>query len=138
MATAVKVVDETTRGDRTGELTLEFLDERVTVREVIRSRVYQEVTEYNARIAAGAAGGGTDFRGLVQPTDAERTLNGYRLRTPRRISWEQQLERALKAFEANGFLLLVDDRQVTDLDEEVHLKHDSTVTFLKLVQLVGG
>ena len=139
MATAVKVVDETTRGDRTNELTLEFLDERVTVRELIRSRVYQEVTEYNARAASNIAKGGQGFfRGLVQPTDAEQTLNGYTLRVPRRISWESQLDRAIKAFAANGFLLLVDDRQVTDLDEVVHLRHDSTVTFLKLVQLVGG
>ena len=131
MATAVTVVDETTRGARTNELTLEFLDERVTVRELIRSRVYQEVTEYNAKQPGY-------FRGLVQPTDAEQTLNGYRLRRARRLDWEAQYERALKAFESNGILLLVDDRQVTDLDEVVDLRHDSTVTFLKLVPLVGG
>jgi hypothetical protein len=131
MATAVRVVDETTRGARTNELTLEFLDERVTVREVIRSRVYQEVTEYNAKQPGY-------FRGLVQPTGAEQTLNGYRLRAARRLSWEEQYARALKAFQSNGFLLLVDDRQVTELDEVVELRHNSTVTFLKLVPLVGG
>ena len=131
MVTMVKVVDETTRGERTNELTLEFLDERVTAREIIRSRVYQEVTEYNAKQ-------GGHFRGLVQPTDAEKTLNGYTLRTGRRIDWEQQLDRALKAFAANGFLLLVDDRQVTELEEEIRLRHDSTVSFLKLVPLIGG
>jgi hypothetical protein len=134
MATLVNVVDETTGGDCTNELTLELRDERVTVREIIRSRVYQEVAEYNARPAAQ----GGHFRGLVQPTDAEQTLNGYRLRSGRRIDWEQQFGRALKAFEGNGFLLLVDDRQVTELDEEVALRHDSTVSFLKLVPLVGG
>lgn len=134
MATVVRVVDETTRGDRTNELTLEFLDERVTVREIIRGRVYQEVTEYNAR-QAGQRG---YFRGLVQLTEAEQTLNGYRLRAARRIDWKQQVDHARKAFAANGLLLLVDDRQLTDLDEEVTLRHDSTVTFLKLVPLVGG
>ncbi len=130
---AVRVRDETTSGLTTNELTLHFLDERVTVRELIRGRVYQEVTEYNAR-ASG------HFRGLVQPTEAEVLLNGngYKLREGRRIDWEAQYEKAVRAFQGNGFLLLVDDRQVTELDEVVELRHDSTVSFLRLVPLVGG
>ncbi len=133
MPTTVTVRDETIPGRAADEfaLTLELLNERITVRELIRSRVYQEVRDYNARQPE-------HFRGLVEPTDAERTLNGYRLRARRQIDWEQQYRRALAAFEANGFLVLVDDRQVTDLDESVALRHDSTVTFLKLVPLVGG
>lgn len=131
MATTVTVRDETTLGETTGELTLEFLTERVTAREVIRSRVYQEVTEYNAR-QAGL------FRGLVQPRDAERTREGFRLRSSRRIDWAEQYESALAAFAGNGFLLLVDDRQVTDLDAEIELRHDTEVSFLRLVPLIGG
>ncbi len=131
MATAVTVRDETSLGETTGELTLEFLTERVTARELIRSRVYQEVTEYNAR-QAGL------FRGLVQPRDAERTREGFRLRTPRRIDWAEQYESAVASFARNGFLILVDDRQVTDLDAEIELRHDTDVSFLRLVPLVGG
>jgi len=127
----ITVYDETTSGGRTNELTLEFLDERITVRELIRSRVYQEVTEYNARMPEY-------FRGLVQPSDAERVLNGYRVREHRRLDWEAQFAKAVAAFRGNGFMLLVDDRQVTGLDEVVELRHDSAVTFLKLVPLVGG
>ena len=130
MAT-VTVYDETTSGGRTNELTLEFLDERITVRELIRSRVYQEVTEYNARMPEY-------FRGLVQPTDAERVLNGYRVRERRRLDWEAQYEKAIAAFQGNGFMILVDDRQLTELDQEIELRHDTAVTFLKLVPLIGG
>ena len=130
MAT-VTVYDETTSGGRTNELTLEFLDERITVRELIRSRVYQEVTEYNARMPEY-------YRGLVQPTDAERALNGYRVRERRKLDWEAQYQKAIQAFQGNGFMILVDDRQVVELDAEVELRHDSTVTFLKPVPLVGG
>ncbi|MBI3965039.1 MAG: hypothetical protein HY329_05325 [Chloroflexi bacterium] len=131
MALQVMVYDEATNGSRTNELTLEFLDERVTAREIIRSRVYQEVTEYNAKLPEC-------FHGLVQPTDAERVLNGYRLRAPRRLNWERQFERALAAFETNGFILLVDDRQVEELDEAIDLRYDTKVSFLKLVPLIGG
>lgn len=110
---------------------LELLSERVTVRELIRSRVYQEVQEYNVKQPEY-------FRGLVTPSDAERTLNGLRLRKPRRIDWEQQYAQALGAFSQNGFLILVDDEQATELDEVVEVSIDTTVTFLKLVPLVGG
>lgn len=131
MASAITIHDETSSGQRTGELTLEFLTERVTVRELIRSRVYQEVTEYNARQ-------GGPFQGLVQPTDAERTLNGSQTQPRRRIDWEQQYALALRAFEGNGLLLLAGDRQLMDLDEEIELRHDTAVSFLRLVPLVGG
>ena len=131
MATSVTIVDEWTPGGATSEWALEFLTERLTARELIRSRVYQEVTEYNARTPGY-------FQDLVQPTEAERVLNGYRIREGRKIDWEAQLEKALDAFQRNGFLLLVDDRQLTDLDEEVVLKPGSQVTFLRLVPLVGG
>ena len=131
MPTTVTVHDETTSGNRTNELTLDFLTERVTVRELIRSRVYQEVTEYNAA-AAGL------FRGLVQPTESEHAAGGFRVRPHRKLDWHDQYERALRGFEANRFLILVDDRQLDDLDEEIELRHDTGVTFLKLVPLVGG
>lgn len=127
----VTVRDESTLGETTGELLLEFLTERVTAREVIRSRIYQEVTEYNAR-RVGL------FRGLVQPRDAEREHGGSAPRTPRRIDWATQYAAALEAFARNRFLLLVDDAQVTDLDAEIELRHDTRVSFLRLVPLIGG
>ena len=132
MAITVTAVDETSSGERIHELTLDFLTEQVTARELIRSRVYQEVTEHNARLTR-------PFHGLVTPTVAERALNEERRpQSQRRIDWEAQYRKALQAFARNGFLLLVNDRQLTDLDEEVELRHDTTVTFLKLVPLVGG
>jgi len=46
--------------------------------------------------------------------------------------------RALEAFSRNGFFLLVDDKQVTELDTKVELSEVSIVQFIKLVPLVGG
>ncbi|MDQ1026638.1 hypothetical protein QF035_004220 [Streptomyces umbrinus] len=127
----VTFVDETTSGDRGAGWGLEIAEERLALRELIRRRVFQEVAEFNARTPEV-------FQGLVQPNDTERVLNGYALRTPRRIDPEAQTELALKAFAGNGFLVLVGDRQFTDLDEEIELKLGTEVTFLKLVALVGG
>jgi hypothetical protein len=130
MAT-VTFVDETTSGERRDSWGLEIAEERLTVGELIRRRVFQEVAEFNARRPEV-------FHGLVRPTEAERTLNGYRLRHPRRIDPELQSELALKAFRRNGFLVLVGDRQAEELDEEVELPLGTEVVFLKLVPLVGG
>jgi len=114
-----------------GPLVLDFLTERVTVREIIRSRVYQEVDDYNRRRPE-------HFRGLVEPTDAEKTLNGYKLKTRREIDWKRQFEAACEAYARNAFLILVDEKQAGPLDEEVTLKAGSEVTFLRMVPLVGG
>ncbi|MDQ0750818.1 hypothetical protein QF034_005049 [Streptomyces africanus] len=127
----VTFVDETTAGERRAAWGLEIAEERLAVRELIRRRVFQEVAEFNARTPEV-------FQGLVQPEDTERVLNGYVLRTPRRIDAEAQTALALRAFAGNGFLVLVGDRQVTDLDEEIDLPLGTEVTFLKLVPLVGG
>jgi hypothetical protein len=132
MATAVTICDATTSGETVGTFTLRLASERVSARELIRRRVLHEVEEYN-RAQPGY------FRGLVQPTDAERVLNGYRLReAAKSIDGEAQCAKALEAFEANGFVMLVDDRQVEELDEELVLRPESEVRFLKLVPLVGG
>ncbi|MFD2685628.1 hypothetical protein ACFS5L_12380 [Streptomyces phyllanthi] len=127
----VTFVDETTSGGRGAGWELEVAEERLTLRELVRRRVFQEVAEYNARTPEV-------FHGLVQPVDAERVLNGYALRTRRRIDPEAQTELALAAFAGNGFLVLVGDRQITGLDEEIDLALGTEVVFLKLVPLVGG
>jgi hypothetical protein len=74
----------------------------------------------------------------VKPTDAEQTLNGYKLKQPRRIDWEVQAEKAIKAFDHNGFIVLIDDYQAEDLDTEIVICPNMVVTFLKLMPLVGG
>jgi hypothetical protein len=123
--------DETPSGSSSDERTLDFLTEEITVRELIERRVYEEVQAYNTSRPGY-------FRGLVQPTDAEATLNGYRLRAPREIDWRAQAALALEAFQRNGFCILVGDRQVETLDDPIRLELATPVTFLKLVPLVGG
>ena len=131
MAATLTVRDETTAGQTLHEFALELLTECITIRELIRSRVYQEVQDYNLRQPER-------FRGLVQPADAEQTLNGFKLNQPRQIDWRKQYEMAVEAFEVNRFLILVDDRQAESLDEEIVIGPETRVSFLKLTPLVGG
>jgi hypothetical protein len=134
MSTTLKIRDETTvglGGDADRDFTLDVPEERITARDLIRARVYREVRDYNLDQPE-------IFQGLVQPSDAERTLNGFKMRSRRSIDPERQFELAKRAFYANGFILLVDDRQVAELEEEIEIRPETTVTFLKLLPLVGG
>ncbi|MEU9382181.1 hypothetical protein AB0D38_14780 [Streptomyces sp. NPDC048279] len=123
--------DETATGKPLTDWEVSGLPERMTVQELIRLRVREEVARHNARPTSR-------FNGLVRPDDAETELNGYRLREPRRIDWERQAEIAERAFLANGFFILAGDRQVVDLEEVVDLTADPNLVFIKLVALVGG
>ncbi|MEU1250555.1 hypothetical protein [Micromonospora arida] len=130
MATAI-VRDETATGKAIDHWSLTGLPERISARELVRLRVREEVARFNAQQSE-------HFRGLVQPTDTEATLNGYRVTSGRRLDWEQQADAACKAFARNGFLLLVGHRQIEDLDEEIDLLANPDVAFVRLVPLVGG
>jgi hypothetical protein len=131
MPVTVTIHDATASGQKTNTLTLDCLTERMTVRELIRARIYQEVQDYNQREPEY-------FRGLVEPTNAERVLNGYKLKAKRKIDWQEQFDHALDAFGRNGFFVLVDDKQAEDLDQEYDVSVDTEVSFVKLVPLVGG
>src|SRR2546421_6897351 len=99
MPATLTVRDETATGQSVGETVIEFLTERITVRELIRGRVYQEVQDYNRRQPE-------IFRGLVQPTDAEQQLNGGdKPRQPRRVRLKKQVRKACGSFQAEWVFL---------------------------------
>jgi hypothetical protein len=129
MPLSVRVLDETTSGTRRAAGALQLESSTSTLREIIRRRVQQEVERFNQSDV-------DVFHGLVAPGETERILNGVRER--RSLNWQEQFARALAAFSRNGFLVLVDDRQITALDEVIPLTEQTTVTFLRLVPLIGG
>lgn len=127
----VTILDETASGEKVGARKLEVSTEKVTLRDLIQQRIRQEVEEFNRNQS-------DVFSGLIQPTDTERVLNGYRLKTRRQLNWKNQYEKALEAFDKNGFFVIVDGHQVEKLDEVIPLRETSEVHFLKLVPLIGG
>ncbi len=131
MPATLTIRDETPGEKSFRAWSLDVLTESLTVRELIQSRVYQEVQDYNRRQPA-------EFQGLVQPTDAEQTLNGCRLKKPRQLDWHQQFDRAVEAFESNQVLILINNRQAESLDQEFEVAPGTEVTFLRLTLLVGG
>jgi hypothetical protein len=115
-------------------LVLEWQDQvQLTLRTLIAERVRIEFDKQ--RDAA------------KQPTllvDSEmlRQLNPYAKRPESRcetvLTADDAIEHALKAFRQNRFFVLVEGRQVEDLDDVIPFRPTSEVTFVRLVPVVGG
>lgn len=127
----ILIRDETLSGKIAQEFQLELDTFSITIRELIRSRVHEEVNVFNSN-------GSMPYMGLVQPRAEELLLNPARSNGVAKKDPTEQTELALKAFDKNGFLLLIDNKQYTDPDETVSLQPDATISFIRLVPLVGG
>lgn len=125
------VRDENVTGKLIQEILIGFNSTTVTVKDIIEARVRQEVASYNTRQPEY-------FKGLIEPGDAEKTINGYKFRNKKMIDAEKQVYVALDAFQKNGFFVLADDQQCTSLDQQIQLSGDSKISFVKLTPLVGG
>ncbi len=130
-AITLTIKDETAGGKTTNEINVSFASELTTVKEIITARVTAEVDQYNYKMPEY-------FKGLVEPGDAERTLNGFKLKEKRKVDAEKQCLIALDAFQKNGFFLLVDNIQSESLEQMVVINTNTNISFVKLTPLVGG
>ena len=128
---SLKIKDETATGKLLNEIELAFKNERIKVKDLIAKRVETEVATFNSNQPQL-------FNGLVQPKRAEETLNGYKMKKGDQIDAEQQVYLALEAFNTNGFFVLIDDKQVEQLEQEVLVSSETAVSFVKLTPMVGG
>jgi hypothetical protein len=106
------VRDETMAGRVIASWSLPGLPVEITARELLRLRVREEVARRRVT-------------GLVQPDTADG-------------GWEAQADAACRAFDRNGFVMLVGERQVEHLEEVIDLRSEQAVAFVRLVPLVGG
>jgi hypothetical protein len=137
MAVTLRVADEhfgsDMRGRRTG-VDLRLASERVSAREIIRSRVAAEVDEINQRKQPPRSY-------IIEQGALERALNadgagGFRKTTV--LDTEVEIDNAIAAFSRRQFIMLLDDRQIEDLDATIGLRPDSEVVFVHLRPLKGG
>lgn len=113
---------------------LKLVSERITARDLIRRRIEQEFAAVDQKTEK------TNW--LIIPDRKEKTLNGSRQFGPGSIDGvdlvDKNVDVALLGFEKQSFLLFVDNHQVEALDECITLSDNCTLTFIKLVPLVGG
>ena len=127
----IVISDELLNGKITYQFEISIESDSITVRDLISKRVSFEIENYNKKLPEY-------FNGLIEPKEAERTLNGYKLKPKQLIDVEKQVYIALDAFQKNGFFVLVDNEQLEELEQQVVLKSTSKISFVKLTPLVGG
>ena len=127
----ILISDELLNGTITNQFEIELSVNEITAQELIELRVHNEVDSYNKKQTMY-------YKGLVDPSDAEKTLNGFKMKNQQNIDAEKQVYIALNAFQKNGFFILVDDKQIEELEQRIVLHETSKVSFVKLTPLVGG
>ncbi|MCR9197654.1 MAG: hypothetical protein NXI04_03325 [Planctomycetaceae bacterium] len=129
--TAVLMRDEEMTGKSLCEFSIDILTETITVRELLRSRVHQQIKDHNMR-RLGA------FQGIIERGETEAALNADRLRKKTVMDWKPYFERAAEAYQRNQILVLVGDRQTESLEEQVQIQPGTEIVFMRLTPLVGG
>jgi len=131
MPITIQIKDETTGGKVTHEVPVSFDGELVSVEQIIKARIYADVDAYNRRLPEV-------YQGLVQPTETEKTLNGWKMKERRKVDPEKQVRVALEAFHSNGYFVLIDHIQAEKVDQMVVINAQTEISFIRLTPLVGG
>src|SRR6516162_9608999 len=132
MSVVLNTVDQVLGAARSAGPQLSFAVDRITAREIIRTRVLIEVDRYNCSAGADHA------LSLLFPPKEEHVLNGPRRLQPRQLNAERQIEVALEAVRKGRIVIIFNGVQVSDLDAPLLVTPVSEARFLQLVPLVGG
>ena len=120
MAT-IEMRDVSPGGHLLSQATVECLPDRAALRDILANRVDAEVAAYNADP-------GLHYRGLVQPEDAIRYSDGFRMRTPGPLD-AQHLYRAVEeAVDAGVVVFHIGEVTVSNLDHEVEVDDEHLIT----------
>ena len=123
---SIKILDETTSGTILNQLKLDFLTAKISLCDLITNRVRTEIENQKQSQTP-------QMYSLIEG-DTDKTES--ELLNPDLI--HKKVEFALEMFQKNGFLVLIDDVQMVDLTQEIYLNHQTQITFLKLIPLIGG
>jgi len=125
---------------------LKLASERVTVREIIRCAVREQVERLlrEKQMDARNVRAALERQYLSEADVHDQVLTG-KVRFPSEadgqvpsIDVEVETERAFDGFRSRAFRVLIDDQAAEDLDREFIVHPRTTVTFLRLVPLAGG
>lgn len=124
----VTVRDENLPRSEIVEVLLKLSSQKLTAGELIAERVRAECDDVAGKWKSC----------LIELSPDEVKLNSeVKARAPY-FEPQNRVTDALAAFNANAFVLLVDDEQIETLEQEITMTPTSVVTFLKLTPLVGG
>ena len=141
MSAILKIIDKQPGQPAAPAIRLHLATERLTVRELLKQRVSDEIAVLQKKAADHARANQPDRSFLIQfdPQAVETRLNpGAKSSRPKPLNEAAEFDNACLAFQNNRFIILFDDRQIDDLDQEIIVTPTSEVVFLRLMPLVAG
>ncbi len=127
-------------------IVLNLLHEEITVAELIRRTVEEQVRELQVacKLNAEQAQRILNKQYLTQEEVDEQVASGVvclpvgTRAGESAISMVTEVRKAWRAFEKQAYVLIADGRRMTSLDEKLIFRPGSSVTFIRLVPLIGG
>jgi hypothetical protein len=132
-------------------LTLNVLEERLTVAELIQRTVEEGIREEAVRrmksmpnIQATFLSPQASKRGYLTEEEIAAQQQRGKIHFPNQhdgISMpdaKTQVQKALRAFQVGTYIVLINDKRIKTLDEEIIFSPTTSIQFLRLTPLVGG
>jgi len=134
--TIIKIIDQFGIEKNTLELVIPSL--KLTVRELINLRVYNEFTSANIYRESAAERVKEIRKTLNGKSNHQFIWMGSINRINPETTWEEEAEKACNNFQSGLFIVISGGNQLGDLDEEIILGPEDNVQFIRLVPLIGG
>jgi len=132
-----KTIGQKNPSDTSWEVFISQVQVKYTLRELIASVVQEEVNSYNQKYHQNRLSPVLSFDYIEQGKANGKIGFSVKSSNPV-IDTEKAVEKALGAFSMGHYYVFVDEVQLNSLDDEVILKANSKISFLRLMPLVGG
>ncbi|WP_146145587.1 hypothetical protein [Photobacterium jeanii] len=121
------LIIEQRQGDNTvsAVVHIQLTDKLVSLKQIIELKVRAEIA--NKVHEAQLRREGKEWR-----------LNAHAKSYVEHYDIDAEVNRAIEHFQRNGFFVLVNDKQITALNQMIVWREDLRITFLQLVPLIGG
>lgn len=126
--TVTTIVFGLPQGPRTSQVKVPLPAPMLTLHDLIARKIEQEVAEIHAHQRFGLSGEYLTPEALVLATETALQPGAI----------EDEIQRALQAFAARDFMIVIDDRQVWDADAIIAIQPGTQIEFIKILPLVGG
>jgi hypothetical protein len=113
-------------------------DDGVTLRRLIEHVVRKEVDAFRQRQRDRALLRVLSARQIEAAVDRGKVDPGGSEMEPQEIDPDAAVQTAIQAYEDGLYFVVIDGQQATEVDQQVFLRPDSRITFIRLMLLAGG
>jgi len=110
----------------------------MTLRKLISRIVTEQVKQFKERQDQRQFLRVLTERQIAESAEKGKIESGESEVGKQKVDVEEAVGTAHEAFEDGLYFVIVDDEQIEKIDQQVYLKPDSRVTFIRLTPLAGG